>query len=37
LRQGKRAEEADVVSIIVRRKPISANVNYARNDLALAA
>jgi hypothetical protein len=36
LRQGKRAEEADVVSIIVRRKPISADVK-TRADLALAA
>ena len=34
-RQGKRAEEADVVSRIGRRKPISAKVKRA--DLALAA
>lgn len=35
LRQEKRAEEADVVPRISRRKPISAKVNRA--DLALAA
>src|SRR5690554_3296223 len=35
LRQGKRAEEADVVSKIVRRKLISANVNAKRADFAL--
>ena len=35
LRQGKRAEEADVVSRIVRRKLISAKNNRA--DFALAA
>jgi hypothetical protein len=35
LRQGKRAEEADVVSIIDRRKLISADAKRA--DFALAA
>jgi hypothetical protein len=36
LRQEKRAEEADVVSIIGRREPISADVK-TRSDVALAA